>query len=84
MGIILLDIILWLEAWQLGVGGIFGLIGFFIGYRYSVEMSIAPREFWVNCQYDIVKKKIQYGWTVAVTTTLIASFIIAMIWTPGI
>lgn len=39
-GIVLLDLVLWEEAWQLGVAGIFGLIGFFIGYRLVWNCNI--------------------------------------------
>lgn len=81
-GIIILDAILWAIEWQMGVAGILGLIGFLIGYTYSVEMSIAPRDFWVNPEFDVVKKKFKYGWSVAISIGLISYLILGLIWTP--
>lgn len=81
-GIIALDAVLWSIEWQMGAAGILGLIGFLIGYTCSVEMSIAPRDFWVNPEFDVVKKKFKYGWSVAISTGLISYFILGLIWTP--
>ncbi len=81
-GIIILDVILWAIEWQMGAAGILGLIGFLIGYTYSVEMSIAPRDFWVNSDFEVVKKKFKYGWSVAISTGLISYLILGLIWTP--
>ena len=69
--IVVLDIVLWFEGWVLGLLGILGLIVFPVAYAYSVEMSIAPRDFWVNPEFEIVKKKLKYAWTAAMSTIFV-------------
>ncbi len=60
------DIIVWMFGpWQAGLACILPLIGFLIAYKYSVEMSIAPRDFWANPSWEIAKKKLSYAWYVA-------------------
>lgn len=60
------DVIVWLFApWQAGLACILPIIGFLIAYKYSVEMSIAPRDFWTNPNWEIAKKKLSYAWYVA-------------------
>ena len=70
-GIIALDIFFWLNGWALGLLGILGLIVFVVAYAYSVEMSIAPRDFWVNPEFEIVKKKLKYAWGAAMSTIFV-------------
>ncbi len=77
---VVVDIFFWMSVWQLGLAGVFGIIAFFIAYGISVEMSIAPREFWTNCEFDIFLKKLGYGWSVMVATWLIVYVILACIW----
>lgn len=64
--LIVIDVIMWgFWCWQAGLACILTLIGFLIAYKYSVEMSIAPRDFWANPSWEIAKKKLCYAWTVA-------------------
>ena len=78
--LIILDLVLWDTSWMFGLGGIIGIVGFFIGYAISVDMSIAPRDFWRFPKYEIFKKKIVYGNFIAVATCFIAAAIIYGIW----
>ena len=78
--LIILDLVLWDTSWMFGLGGIIGIVGFFIGYAISVDMSIAPRDFWRFPKYEIFKKKMVYGNSIAVATCFIATAIIYGIW----
>lgn len=78
--LIILDLVLWDTFWIFGLGGIIGIVGFFIGYAISVDMSIAPRDFWRFPKYEIFKKKMVYGNSIAVATCFIATAIIYGIW----
>lgn len=78
--LIILDLVLWNTSWMFGLGGIIGIVGFFIGYAISVDMSIAPRDFWRFPKYEIFKKKIAYGNSIAVATCFIATAIIYGVW----
>lgn len=64
--LIAVDVIVWMFCpWQAGLACILPIIGFVIAYKYSVEMSIAPRDFWANPDWEIAKKKLNYSWYVA-------------------
>lgn len=78
--LIILDLVLWNTSWMFGLGGIIGIAGFFVGYAISVDMSIAPRDFWRFPKYEIFKKKIVYGNSIAVATCFIATAIIYGVW----
>lgn len=41
-----LDMVLWMENPMYGIGGIIGIIAFFIAYAISGDMIVAPRDFW--------------------------------------
>lgn len=41
-----LDMVLWMENPMYGIGGIIGIIAFFIAYTISGDMIVAPRYFW--------------------------------------
>ncbi len=69
--LIVVDVLVWLLwCWQAGLACILPIIGFLIAYKYSVEMSIAPRDFWANPSWEIAKKKLSYAWAVAWGTYL--------------
>lgn len=70
--VIAIDVICWIVEWQKGLAGVFGVIGFLTAYAISVEMSIAPREFWTNSEFDIFKKKLGYAWGTMIIVWCIA------------
>jgi len=80
MLLIILDLVLWNTSWMFGLGGVIGIVGFFIGYAISADMSIAPRDFWRFPKYEIFKKNIVYGNSIAVFTSFVATAIIYGIW----
>lgn len=74
------DVIVWtFGSWQAGLACILPIIGFLIAYKYSVEMSIAPRDFWANPSWEIAKKKLSYAWSVAWGTYLVMLIIYALV-----
>lgn len=74
------NIYLWTVSWCCGIGGLFGIVGFFIGYSISDGMRIAPRDYWRLPKYNVFKKKIAYGNSIAGGTTVVASCIVYVIW----
>ena len=63
IALIAMDIMFWTESTASGLAGVLGIIAFFIGYALSVEITIAPRDFWVNSAFGIFIKKlgVEYG-----------------------
>lgn len=70
-----LDVVLWMENPLYGIGGIVGIIAFFIAYAISGDMIIAPRDFWRMSSWQVFKKKMGY----ALSTYLIVTLIVASI-----
>lgn len=70
--IITADVLLWMYSATMGLFGLIGVAGFFLGYMFSVEMTIAPRDFWVNPEFDIFIKKLVYANTSALVAWGIA------------
>ena len=68
-----LDIILFMENALYGIGGIIGIVGFFIAYSISGDMIIAPRDFWRMSSWQVFWKKMGY----ALSTYLIVTLIVA-------
>ncbi|WP_346695747.1 hypothetical protein [Barnesiella viscericola] len=67
--IVAIDVVCWMWCdWRAGISGLIGLISFLVGYMCSVEMSITPRDFWINTEFDIVNKKLEYAWEIAIGT----------------
>lgn len=75
--LIIADIVLWAVSATCGIGGIIGIIGFFIGYSISGGMTIAPRDYWRFPEYTVFKKKLAYANSIAIITSLLASYIIS-------
>lgn len=68
-----LDVVLWMEGALWGIGGIAGIIAFFIAYAISGDMIIAPRDFWRLSSWQVFRKKMGY----ALSTYLIVTLIVA-------
>ena len=79
IGWVIADIYLWTFSWCLGVGGLLGLIGFFVGYCISGGMTIAPRDYWRLPDYEVFKKKMRYGNSIAGSVTAISAFVFFVI-----
>ena len=78
VALIAIDIYFWVVSWQSGLSGLIGILAFFIGYALSVELSIAPREFWWNSEFDIFIKKLGFAWSAAGTVFLLFYLIFGM------
>ena len=71
------DAVLWTVSIYSGIGGIIGIVGFFVGYSISGGMTIAPRDYWRFPEFTVFKKKLVYANTIAVVTSLLATYIVA-------
>lgn len=70
-----LDVVLFCENALYGVGGIIGIIAFFIAYSISGDMIVAPRDYWRLSNWEVFKKKFGYGFGAFV----MVSFLVAAI-----
>ena len=68
-----LDIVLWMEEPLYGIGGIVGIVAYFIAYAISGDMIIAPRDFWRLSSWQVFKKKMGYAFSAYLLVTLIAA-----------
>lgn len=75
IGWLIIDIWLWTLSWCCGLGGVIGIVSFFLGYSVSAGMMLAPRDYWREPNYSIFKRKLMYGNSVAGTVTAIATFV---------
>ncbi|MBO8440048.1 MAG: hypothetical protein IAC51_05295, partial [bacterium] len=49
-------------------------------YMVSVEVTVAPRDFWVNPSFDVMKKKLKFAWGCAVVTGVFSFLVIVAIY----
>ena len=68
-----LEIVLWLEEPLYGIGGIVGIVAYFIAYSISGDMIIAPRDFWRLSSWQVFKKKMGYAFSAYLIVTLVAA-----------
>lgn len=68
-----LDIILFMENALYGIGGIIGIVGFFIAYSISGDMIIAPKDYWRLSNWEVFKKKFGYGFSAFILVTFISA-----------
>lgn len=71
------DICLWVVSVYSGIGGIIGIVGFFVGYSISGGMTIEPRDYWRFPEFTVFKKKLAYANMIAIVTSLLATYIVA-------
>ena len=75
-----LDVVLWIENPLYGIGGIVGVIAYFIAYAISGDMIIAPRDFWKLSSWQIFKKKVGYAFSTYLIVTLVAAGILGAVY----
>lgn len=63
--IITADVLLWMYSTTMGLFGLIGVVAFFVAHALSTGMSLAPRDFWTNSEFDIFIKKLAFANTVA-------------------
>ena len=71
-----MDIFLFSEDELYGLGGIIGILGFFIAYSISGDMVIAPRDYLRLSSWEVFRKKFGYGMGAYVLVTFIASAVL--------
>ena len=76
-----LDIVMFMENSLFGIGGIIGIIGFFVAYSISGDMIVAPRDYWRLSSWEVFKKKFGYGFTAFMLVAVIASAVLGAIFT---
>lgn len=74
-----MDIFLFSENISYGIGGIIGIIGFFIAYSISGDMIIAPRDYWRLSSWEVFKKKFGYGFGAYIMTTFVVAGVLGAI-----
>lgn len=76
-----LDIVMFMENPLFGIGGIIGIIGFFVAYSISGDMIVAPRDYWRLSSWEVFKKKFGYGFSAFMLVAVIASAVLGAIFT---
>lgn len=74
-----LDIVLWMEEPLYGIGGIVGIVAYFIAYAISGDMIIAPRDFWRLSSWQVFKKKMGYAFSAYLIVTLVAAGVLGAV-----
>ena len=74
-----LDIVFFTEDILYGIGGIIGIISFFIAYSISGDMILAPRDYWRLSSWQVFKKKFGYGLTAYILVTCIFAAVLLAI-----
>ena len=74
-----LDVVLFCENALYGVGGIIGIIAFFIAYSISGDMIVAPRDYWRLSSWEVFKKKFGYGFGAYIMTTFVSAGVLGAI-----
>ena len=73
---VVMDIFLFSEDVLYGIGGIIGIIGFFIAYSISGDMIVAPRDYWRLSSWQVFRKKFGYGMSTYILVTFVSTAIL--------
>lgn len=74
-----MDIFLFSEDVLYGIGGVIGIVAFFIAYSISGDMIIAPRDYWRLSSWEVFKKKFGYGFGAYIMTTFVSAGVLGAI-----
>ena len=74
-----MEVFLFSEDVLYGIGGVIGIVGFFIAYSISGDIIVAPRDYWRLSSWQVFRKKFGYGISTYVMVTFIASGVLAAI-----
>lgn len=74
-----LDAVLWMEDPLYGIGGIVGIVAFFIAYAISGDVIVAPRDFWRLSSWQVFKKKMGWAFSAYLLVTLLAAGVLGTI-----
>lgn len=70
-----MDIFLFSEDVLYGIGGVIGIVGFFIAYSISGDMIVAPRDYWRLSSWQVFRKKFGYGMCTYILVTFVSAAI---------
>lgn len=73
-----LDVVFWMEDPLYGIGGLVGVIVYFIAYAISGDMIVAPRDFWRLSSWQVFKKKMGYAFLAYLIATLVVSGVLGV------
>ena len=74
-----MDVVLFGYDLIYGVGGIVGILAYFIAYSISVDMVVSPSDFWFQSSWQIFKKKTGYALSAYLIVTVVAAAVLGMI-----
>ena len=74
-----LDIVMWMESPLYGIGGLIGIVAFFIAYAISGDMIIAPRDFWRLSSWQVFKKKMGYAFSAYIIIAVVAAGVLGAV-----
>ena len=74
-----LDILMWMESPLYGIGGLIGIVAFFIAYAISGDMIIAPRDFWRLSSWQVFKKKMGYAFSAYIIIAVVAAGVLGAV-----
>ena len=74
-----MDIFLFSEDVLYGIGGVIGIVAFFIAYSIIGDIIIAPREYWHLSSSEVFKKKFGYGFGAYIMTTFVSAGVLGAI-----
>ena len=77
VAVVALDVAFWGIGWQIGLAGVFAIIGFLIAYAISEDAALSPRDFFWNSEWGIFCKKLGWSWGTALAIYAIAYLAIA-------
>ena len=71
-----MEVFLFSEDVLYGIGGVIGIVGFFIAYSISGDMIVAPRDYWRLSSWQVFRKKFGYGMSTYILVTFVSAAIL--------
>lgn len=76
---VIADIVMWMGGPAFGIAGVLGIIAYFVGYRLSSSIGIAPRDYWITPSFGIFMMKLAFANSAAIMTWALACWILGVI-----
>ena len=71
-----MEVFLFSEDVLYGIGGVIGIVGFFIAYSISGDMIVAPMDYWRLSSWQVFRKKFGYGMSTYILVTFVSAAIL--------